>query len=439
MRLVAATSALALLALAGCERALIDPLDRAVETVGLDLDEVQTSPALQLTLRVQGATGLTVDGDSAALNAGTGVFSFPVTLARGVNRIAVRATDPTGVVAVDTLVALYLPLTVEASSAFALPSGRTEAAVAAAPGGRVLVSGGVGPSGAALATTVVLTPSGGLFTASEAPLLAQRAGHTASILPGGGVLLVGGATTETPTRPAEFAETVEWVPPGASASEPVALPDGGALRAGHTARVVETGGVVAVYVYGGLVPAGTGVTASGTIDVFEWTPEPARLVRRSPAGGAGAFPALTGHVQVPLALDTGAATGRLVDVVFGGDEPFRFGFTAPGANYPFDVASRDAAPLSASRTDAAGAPLGDGLALVAGGRDASGTALASLEVYAGSVNRTFRLPERVRLAAARFGAGATLLPDGRILVVGGRSASGSVLGTFEALSQQLAP
>lgn len=433
--LVRSRFVLCALALAGCERPLVDPLDQPIETVGVDLGEVQTSSTLTLGLRVRGATALTINGDTAAFDAGVGVFSETLTLERGVNRIAVRASDPSGVVGVDTLVALYLPLVAEPSLAFALPTPRTEAAVVPVPVNRVLVTGGIGPTGAALASMAVLLPAGPRFTVTEVPLLTARAGHTASTLPDGGTLLIGGATAETPSQAADFVPTAEWIPAGSLQSRPVALPAGPSLRAGHTARVLETGGRVTLYVYGGLVPAGAGVAASGTVDVFEWLQGTARLVRLSPDGGAGSFSPSAGHVQIPLSASSSVGTGRITDVVFGGAVAFRFDFTAPGLNYPFDFAARDAAPLSVPRTDAAGALLGDGLALVAGGRDAAGATLGSLEVYAAEVNRTFRMPESTRLAAPRFGAGATLLPDGRILVVGGRTSSGVASGVVEVFSQ----
>ena len=425
-----------LIALAGCERPLVDPVTSPVEVLGLDLDEVRTEATLPLRLRVAGATALTVNGAEATADALPGVFTLDARLALGLNRLGVRATDETGVVASDTLAVLYLPLTSNLAAVSALPSVRTEAGVAA-DGARVLVTGGVGPSGAALASMAVLMPAGARFAGADVPLLAQRAGHTASALPGGGVLLVGGATAETPARPSDFVATAEWIPPGASQSRAVALPEGTALRAGHTARALRTNGVTTVTLYGGLVPSGTGAVPSGTIDVFEWREATESLVRLSPPGGAGAFDAATGHVQIPI-LDRAGTTNRAADVVFAGTFAARFDFAAPGTNYPYSLDAQTTAPLRVPRTDAAGAPLAlPGLALVAGGRDAQGAqgaVLASAEVYAAAVDRTFRLPTGVRLITARAGAGATLLPDGRILIAGGRTAAGAPSSAIDVFS-----
>ena len=417
-----------LVALAGCGRPLVDPLQRPVEVLGLDTDEVRTTPDLALRLRVDGATALTVGGEDAAAEALPGVFTFAARLEPGLNRLGVRASDGAGVVASDTLLVLYLPVTTATAR---LPSARTDAGVAA-DGARVLVTGGVGDGGAALASMAVLTAAG--FAGADVPLLAARTGHTATALPGGGVLLAGGATAETPARLADFVQTAEWVPPGQTQSRPVALPAGTLLRAGHTARALQTGTTTTVYFYGGVVPSGAGVSPSGTVDVFEWRPATEQLVRRSPPGGAGAFDAATGHVQIPV-LDVPGTSGRAADVVFAGTLAARFDFTTPGTTYPFSLDARTAAPLLTPRTDAAGAPTArSGLALGAGGRDAAGTVLALVEIYAAAVNRSFRLPARVGLGTARAAAGATLLPDGRIVVAGGRTAAGLISDALDIVT-----
>lgn len=418
MRLIAALGLLTVLA--GCDRPLVDPLQKPVEVLGLDTDEVQTSPELALRLRVDGATALTVDGMDADAEALPGVFTYTARLAPGLNRLGVRASDGVGLVATDTVSVLYLPV---ATAVRALPSARADVGVATDVGPRVLVTGGVGASGAALASMAILDPQTG-FSADEVPLLTARTGHTATALPGGGVLLAGGATTETPTRFADFVQTAEWIPPGQTQSRPVTLPAGAVLRAGHTARALQAGGKTTLYFYGGLVPSGAGVSPSGTVDVFEWRPATEQLVRLSPGGGAGAFDAAAGHVQIPV-LDVPGTSGRTADVVFAGTFAARFDFTTPGTTYPFSLDARAAAPLLVPRTDAAGAPLGmPGFALVAGGRSAAGTVLASIEIYVASVDRSFRLPARLGLGTPRAAAGATLLPDGRIVIAGGRTAAG---------------
>lgn len=420
---------IATLALAACERPLVDPLQSPIETVGPDLGEVRTVPTLPLRLRVDGATTLTIDGAVATLDAGTGVFSRDVTLSSGLNRIAVQASDPSGIIATDTLFAVFLPIEADPSAVSGLPSARTGAAIAAS-GDRVFVTGGARDA-AALATMAVLAPAGRRFSGTDVPLLVPRAGHTASVLPGGGVLLVGGARIETPVVGGDFVTTAEWIPPGETQTRAVAVTGGLPRRAGHTARVLTANGQTTLYLYGGLVPEGGGVAPSGTIDVFRWDAAAETLTRLSPDGGAGAFAPIANHVQIPVFTGDGRAT----DLIFGGTLAARLDFTTPGTSYPFSLDARTVQPLAVPRTGAAGSPiLRAGLVLVAGGRDAQGTLLASLEVYSVQAERAFRVPAAIRLAAPRAGASATVLPDGRILVAGGRTATGSASAFLDVLT-----
>lgn len=82
------------------------------------------------------------------------------------------------------------------ASAPPLPVSRRAFAATLLPNGRVLLTGGVAAgaaSGTDLATTLLYDPAGGAKAWSEGPPLARgRAGHTASLLPYGRVLIVGG-------------------------------------------------------------------------------------------------------------------------------------------------------------------------------------------------------------------------------------------------------
>ena len=70
------------------------------------------------------------------------------------------------------------------------------------------------------------------------------------------------------------------------------------------------------------------------------------------------------------------------------------------------------------------------MGLVVGGRADSGR-LDLLSVYAAGARRAFDYPPSVRLAIPRSDAIATILRDGRILVGGGRSASGTAVVSYE--------
>jgi Ca2+-binding RTX toxin-like protein len=88
--------------------------------------------------------------------------------------------------------------------------------------------------------------------------------------------------------------------------------------------------------------------------------------------------------------------------------------------------------MSIPRLRAAAAPLPDGRVLVAGGTNSGGDVLRSAEVFDPATNAftsgTFRIGS---MSVPRAGAAAAPLPDGRVLVVGGRDASGHPLASAE--------
>ena len=431
-------SALALLllalAMAGCDRPRVDPFDSLVVVRSPDLDLVQIAP--QLSLRFDTASPLVatvrIGGLAVERGGDDGGFVYEATLARGLNAFPLEVTDEAGRVTYDTLYALHYPI--QFSGPLVLTQSnfrRAGAAAAAFDGARVLVSGGVTGNGTVSSTAAIVTVSGSQIDSREVSLRAARTGHTASLLPDGNVLLLGGVRTAGAPTSADFVTEAETVAP--SGQGVVAAPSAEVARAAHTTRVLTRDGRTYVYVYGGIVPAGSGTAESGTVDIFEYVPgAPARLDRLTPPGGAGDFPALAQGVQVP--------TAALESVVFGlskrdEDVAQRLVWRTPGTLYPFSLTSRAARPLITPREAAAGTPLEGpgGLALVAGGRSGQGQPLASIEVYASAIDRTFRFPAEASLASPRFSHTATILSGGRILIAGGYGPSGAALPFLEIL------
>jgi hypothetical protein len=101
---------------------------------------------------------------------------------------------------------------------------------------------------------------------------------------------------------------------------------------------------------------------------------------------------------------------------------------APAPHNSFAPVSQTATMVHA-RYDAASARLASGRFLIAGGGNGN-TFLASTELYNPSTN-SFLNPNPATLTTARANETATLLPNGKVLIAGGRDASGTPLASTE--------
>ena len=426
------------LGLAGCDRPVVDLAGPRIEVVQpADLGVVQPGATLDLAFRADvfgDLDSVRVGGRRAAFDPNRTLYEIEVPLFGGLNVLPVDVYDATGLRGSDTLYVVRAslePLTAPVSGTTGPAAG---AAATALPSGDVLVSGGAGASGQARAVAARLSEVGGVLAFDAVPLLDPRAAHSATALPDGRVLLIGGARTVAPA-PLALVGTVEAVDAETGEAEPVAVVDqeGVAVainRAGHEATVLTLDGITVIYLYGGVNAQGVPL---GTFDIFRW--DGATLTRLSPPGGtSGGFPAFAAPTLVRTGAQ-GAAEGSAVvlglEEASNGLSAVALDWLAPtGTRYPFDLEGRTVRPLAVPRAETAGV-FTEGFVLVAGGRAADGTTLDTFEAYVPSINRTFRFPEATRLATPRRDHSATLFPDGRILIVGGRDASGAPVSSVE--------
>jgi MYXO-CTERM domain-containing protein len=256
------------------------------------------------------------------------------------------------------------------------------------PNGQVLLAGELDVADTPEAHTGELfDPATGTFTSIATPMNARRGGHTATLLPSGDVLLLGGdqAAAEVYVGGGQTGSTI-----------PVASPNLVSGRGWHTATSLVDGRVLLA---GGLIffnqgdaevydPTTASFTATGAM-VHLRRDHTATLLRDGEVLVAGGY---DGSARLPDA--------ELYD-------PTTNAFTAT-------------APLSTARMNAAAVSLPDGRVLVVGGLGASGK-LDSAEIYDPATGKFTTSASTLPTPMSR--PAAALLPNGRVLVVGPSTAA----------------
>jgi hypothetical protein len=339
--------------------------------------------------------------------------------------------------------------------------------------GRVLIAGGLTDG----VSAELYDPKTDSFSPT-APMSVARASHTATLLADGRVLIAGGnGDTDSGLMTAELYDpktgrfTRTGFGPGenhnATPRPNWTCPPGGncgtvflAMRDGHTATLLADGRVL-IAGGGGLVdplasallydPATGQFTATGSMG----TPRSGHTAtllsdgRVLVIGGVGAGGNLTSAELYDPATGTFSATGPttvgrtnaftaslLEDgrvLVAGGPragaDPNNWSADASAELY--DPATGTFSPtgsMTAGRVSHTATVMSDGRVLIVGGDGETGAALSSFEIYDPSTG-TFSLGGP--MVVAREGHTATLLSDGRILVAGGFGDSGSYLASAE--------
>jgi hypothetical protein len=271
---------------------------------------------------------------------------------------------------------------VSVSSPAVARAGHTATAL---PDGRILLVGGW-TSGGRTAAVEIFDPSSSSFL-RVADLSAPRAGHTATALGEGRVLIAGGETEKGPATQSEIFDprTGRFLPAAK-------LREG---RLGHSATLFTDGRVLMA---GGRKPAPTGGGVLASTEIYD----PAR-----DAFVAGPALAVARYKHAAARL----ADGRVL-IVGGSDERDWTGM----------LASAELFALGASRFEGTGALLSkrfklpgtavalrNGLVLIAGGSEVA-------EVFD---PRTGRFERAGSFPTPLYYATATVLGDGRVLIVGG--------------------
>ena len=267
------------------------------------------------------------------------------------------------------------------------------------PSGMLLVVGGVRVGNTSVAAAELYDFATETWT-TNGVLTHSRYGHTAVVLPNGNVLVAGGVNQPNSSTSSYLASTEVYHWANGSWTNTGAL---NTARYLHTATFLPTGQV--------LVAAGgfgsTGVTNSAEL--------------YDPVGG-------TWTNANPLSAARSAHTATLLPdgmvLVAGGYDYVNGNYSYPSNAEKYDAVSgmwTGAGTLNTARMQHAATLLANGMVLVTGGQGGLGVGyLASAELYDLNTESWTRTGT---MLAARYNHTATLLPNGNVLVAGGDGGS----------------
>jgi hypothetical protein len=414
--------------LAGCDRAFVPVVPPDVRVVEPDdLDLARTADSLDLVVEAtsfRAVVEVRVDGEAFSRVGDSDRWRGRIALETGLNAIPLVARDRDGVEGVDTVFAYRLALRPSAQPD--LPAPRGGLTVTRLPNGALLAAGGADASGTAQNEAWLLAEGAQQWQPVPGGLVQARAGHTATLLADGRVLLMGGSRTDVPTGLDDLVEQAEAYDPLTGRFAVVPVDGAPILRAWHTAFLRAEQGVPVAELVGG----------RGNIDFLPNRRFGVRDDLRSFAVRAEGLDALlpsglTGQGQ-PIEPVEGHATvqigtperpvWRTAGVALTSDGPFRQAFALEASGDRLRFAQT---PLPrVGRFRAAYAPgLAGEMWTIGGQASRDGTLAPGADLFVQAARRAFG----VDLEAGSYGAAAYAEPGGGVCWVGGFDASGTSL------------
>lgn len=279
-----------------------------------------------------------------------------------------------------------------------MAAGRAGHTATALADGKVLVAGGEAPGGGPgvtlLSSAELYDPVSAMWSGA-ANMAESRRGHSATLLPGGKVLIVGGTLASGAS-----AVSAELYDPAAGSWSPTG--DMATGRYSHTVTALPGGKVL---VAGGFSGFGSGAVPTASAELYD----PA-TGSWSPAGDLGAARGF----HTATALNDGRV---LVVGGIGGAGPH-----PPNEIYdPASDAWTAAGAASQRRFGHTAAALADGTVLIAGGAGQNSGPRADAEIYDPATATSRAAPS---MSIGRAGPTATMLTNGKVLVAAGTRFSG---------------
>ncbi len=431
--------------LSACERPFVEISSPGIEIVSPDLSTVLVDERVQFSVSASSfrtVKEVRLNGVPMTFDPESNLWDVTFELARGLNTLVAEAIDVDDVMGVDTAYAVYMPFRfVQNAPRMAEPRGGHTATLV--PGGSLIVMGGTDRlNGPAHSEAFRLLSGGSRFELLDDTLNVARTGHTATRLPDGRVLILGGSRSNDIAGIVDLVETVEIFDPATTQFDVVPFEGQPIRRTQHTAVLRNVSSRLIIDLYGGRGDIRYGdeprVGTRRDMRSFEFVGD-SLVALNALASAPFLDAAISGHTETsintaaPGVLNAYLILGSFFDNLGADEVSFRIDYTAPP-----DIFITDAPPMLTPRTRHAAGTLGNGFLVVFGGRQASpASVLDRSELYNEQADRFFRLPN-TSPAIKRFGHTATNLSSQRILLVGGFAADGNSLAFSEFFNASIA-
>jgi hypothetical protein len=299
---------------------------------------------------------------------------------------------------------LYDPATGVFTATGNMTTARDLATATVLPNGKVLVVGGYNATSATLTSAELYDPATGVFTATGS-MSVPRQEHTATVLPNGKVLIAGGVKWAFPTTFYASAEIYDPATGLFTLTETMNSP-----HVDHTATLLSNGKVLVASGEGFANPDGSNQLITSSAELYD--------------PSAGTF---TPTGSLTIGRFNQAAT-RLSDgrvLITGGyaDVNTRAATASAEIYDPATGAFTPTGSMTVARAEHASTSLPDGRVLIAGGFSSlgffGGTQLSTAEIY-NPLGGNFKGPASMAFAHSRIAA--PLLPNGAVLLASGTTA-----------------
>ena len=423
--------------LAACDRPFVDPNVPEIEIVEpANINRIFFNSSVVIKASASSfreVESMEIRNEPMHFDESEGNWVDTLTLAPGLNTITIKAIDVEGVEGErDILLPHLRPRYEDNAPRLPAPTRLGGHTATLLQDGSVLVTGGSSRrSGAAFPNAYLLNNGGSIFTPVETAMDQGRIGHTASLLPDGRVLILGGSTTGLPSRAEDLVETALIFDPFLQSFDPIPfnlpqfLPT--FQRAGHVTFISEASGQVFVDIYGGQGPLTEG--GFGVLDEIQtYRLAGDTLVFIDIVQGVEGVPPSDFLSSILLTQDQDFSQARYFVVgskfIDTGWNPVNF--TIDFANLPVRV-NLLTNELLTPRVRHSTTLIDDKLVLVIGGAQGTITSVVgSAEVYFDDTQTFFTLENRIS-TVPRHSHTATKLLSERILIIGGFNRSGDAI------------